>query len=368
MPHLWLRAETKPMEHRAALTPKTTNILLDAGFKITVERSSERIFDDEEYTAVGATLVPTLSWKTDAPADAYVVGLKELPENDDSPLRHTHVFFAHCYKNQGGWRDILGRFGAGGGTILDLEFLNDERGRRIAAFGYHAGFAGAAIGIDVWCQQQIEPAHKLGDVKPYSNEHELIKYTKARLEAAVAKRGSFPKVMVMGALGRCGSGSVDFAIKAGIPEDHIIRWDLAETMAGGPFPQILEADIFVNCIYLNAKIPPFFTREMLDGPRRLSVICDVSCDTTNPNNPIPVYTVNTTFDKPTVPVETTNPHPLDVVSIDHLPTLLPRESSEAFSSDLLPSLLELREPVRTRVWADAERLYNQKLAMSQIVE
>lgn len=48
-PHLWLRAETKPMEHRAALTPSTAKKLLDAGFKITVERSTQRIFDDEEY-------------------------------------------------------------------------------------------------------------------------------------------------------------------------------------------------------------------------------------------------------------------------------------------------------------------------------
>lgn len=37
------------MEHRAALTPSTCKTLLDRGFKITVERSPERIFDDEEY-------------------------------------------------------------------------------------------------------------------------------------------------------------------------------------------------------------------------------------------------------------------------------------------------------------------------------
>lgn len=49
IPHLWLRAETKPMEHRAALTPATVKKLMDAGFKITVERSDQRIFDDEEY-------------------------------------------------------------------------------------------------------------------------------------------------------------------------------------------------------------------------------------------------------------------------------------------------------------------------------
>lgn len=48
-PHLWLRAETKPMEHRAALSPAAAKELLDAGFKITVEKSTQRIFDDDEY-------------------------------------------------------------------------------------------------------------------------------------------------------------------------------------------------------------------------------------------------------------------------------------------------------------------------------
>ena len=32
------------------------------------------------------------------------------------------------------------------------------------------------------------------------------------------------------------------------------------------------------------------------------MVVDVSCDTTNPNNPIPIYEINTTFDKPTVDV------------------------------------------------------------------
>jgi len=75
----------------------------------------------------GCTLVPSLSWKT-APLDAYIIGLKELPENDNCPLAHTHIFFTHCYKNQAGWQYIIRRFIEGGGTILDLEYLNDERG------------------------------------------------------------------------------------------------------------------------------------------------------------------------------------------------------------------------------------------------
>ena len=88
------------------------------------------------------------SWRS-APLDAYIIGLKELPENDDSPLPHTHIMFAHCFKQQEGWKDVIGRFIKGKGTLLDLEFLM-VNGRRVAAFGYYAGFAGSAVGIDVW--------------------------------------------------------------------------------------------------------------------------------------------------------------------------------------------------------------------------
>ena len=51
-----------------------------------------------------------------------------------------------------------------------------------------------------------------------------------------------------------------------------------------------------------------------------------------------------------------------MVSIDHLPTLLPREASEQFSANLLPSLLELPNRQNARVWVEAENLYRAKLA------
>jgi len=81
---------------------------------------------------------------------------------------------------------------------------------------------------------------------------------------------------------------------------------MAETAKGGPFQEILDVDVFVNCIYLSSKIPSFVDHESISkaGPqRRLSVVVDVSCDTTNPNNPIPIYSINTTFSEPTVPVD-----------------------------------------------------------------
>ncbi|ORX65977.1 Formate/glycerate dehydrogenase catalytic domain-like protein [Linderina pennispora] len=345
------------MEHRACLSPEVCKKLIDAGFQITVECDKNRIFEDAEYSAVGCRLVPGDSWRT-APSDAIITGLKELPENDLTPLPHTHIMFAHCYKRQGGWKDVLSRFSNGKGLLYDLEFLQDASGRRVAAFGFYAGFTGSAVGIDAWCHQQLHPGTAYPEITPYPNEDVLIAETKAKL----AKIGKFPKVMVMGALGRCGSGAVSYARKAGIPEENIIKWDMAETAKGGPFQEIIDADIFVNCIYLSSQIPAFITQEQIDGERQLSVIVDVSCDTTNPFNPIPIYNVNTTFDKPLLDIETKNPKPLQLCSIDHLPTMLPREASNQFATDLLPTLMQLPERDTAPVWTGAEALYNEKVA------
>ena len=63
------------------MTPSTVKELLDAGYKVNVERSSLRIFNDSEFEKVGAQLVPEFSWR-DVPDDHIIIGLKELPESD----------------------------------------------------------------------------------------------------------------------------------------------------------------------------------------------------------------------------------------------------------------------------------------------
>jgi len=302
---------------------------------------------------VGCTLADHSSWP-DAPLDTPIIGLKELPVSS-MPLRHTHIQFAHCYKYQAGWQEVILRFHQGGGKLYDLEFLQDDSGRRVAAFGYHAGFAGAAVGALSWRNEG-----QIRDLRPYPNESAMVEAIRATFV------GHAPRVMVMGALGRCGRGAVELFRAAGVPEANILKWDMAETARGGPFDEILQVDIFVNCIYLSSSIPPFITIDQIAaaGPsRRLQTIVDVSCDTTNPYNPLPVYSVNTNFDDPVlfVDVGDKNP-PLQVVSIDHLPTLLPREASEQFSRDLLPSLKQLPHRESARVWVEAEALFHKKVA------
>ncbi|CCF47657.1 saccharopine dehydrogenase [Colletotrichum higginsianum] len=243
---LHLRSETKPLEHRSALTPSTTQALIKAGYTVNVERSPVRIFDDAEFEAVGATLVEEGSWET-APADHIIVGLKELEEKE-FPLKHVHVTFLH---GQGGFEKTLGRFPRGGGTLLDLEFLTNDSGRRVAAFGYHAGFSGAALALENWAWQLTHPGEPFPSVESYPNEDALIADVKKALDDGVAKNGGKkPRVIVIGALGRCGSGAVDMCTRAGVTD--IIRWDIQETQAKpGPYSEITESDIFVNCIYLS---------------------------------------------------------------------------------------------------------------------
>eukprot|EP01147_Barroeca_monosierra_P005389 gene5389-7136_t len=369
-PHLWLRAEVKPSEHRAALTPTACKELINLGFKISVESSTDpktkRCYSDEDYKSVGCDIVAKGSWPS-APRDTYIVGLKELPEEDTSPLTHKHIYFGHCYKGQGGWRELLRRFKSGDGMLLDMEFLIDADGRRVAAFGYMAGYTGAFVGLDVWIFHQLGNATAYPPLNAYPNEEELFNYLKPRFDEAKVACGRAPTVLVMGALGRCGTGACDFFVKAGIPEGNIKRWDLEETKKGGPFPEILDVDIFVNCIYLSKPIPPFVTQEMLDSENRaLSVVVDVSCDTSNPHNPIPFADKNTTFDEPTF---TINPKdgsgkPVHVVTIDHLPTLLPKESSDRYAADLLPTMQGLKEEGHP-VWARAIELYHKKVEEAQ---
>lgn len=250
-----LRSETKPLEHRSALTPTTVKALLDAGYKVNVERSPVRIFEDSEFEKVGATLVPEGSWP-EVPRDHIIIGLKELPENDTFPLKHTHVQFAHCYKGQGGWERVLRRFPDGGGTLLDLEFLA-ENGRRVAAFGYHAGFAGAALAVQAWSWQLTHGGQSLPGVKAYDNEDILLQQIRAELAEGEAKLGRKPRALVIGALGRCGRGAVDLFQKIGVPTENIVKWDLAETSAkSGPYLEIVESDM---CVGMRSELVDLLT-------------------------------------------------------------------------------------------------------------
>lgn len=360
--HVWVRAETKRGEARAGLSPAACAALLAQGFRVTVERSAQRGIPDAEYEAAGCAMAEAGAWRR-SPLDAIVFGLKELPEGDQSPLPRRHVFFAHAFKGQLGWRDTLGRFTRGGGSLYDLEFLNDDDGRRVAAFGRPAGEVGAALGLLAWAARALgEDLNAGGPLAPWASFDAMVRDVRARVEAARASSGAAaPEVLVVGALGRSGRGAAAVAEACGLAP---VCWDLEETKGGGPFQRMVECDVLVNCIYLPAgvRIPPFVTADMVRAAgRRLAVFVDVSADTTNPASPVPFYNEATTVDRPVLHLDCgADAPPLDIVAIDHLPTLLPAESTVAFSADLLPHLAGLADPAASGVWARAAKLFRDK--------
>ena len=346
MPHLWLRAESKPFERRVALAPAAARELVAAGFAVSVEECGNRVFDTRQYREAGGRIVPHASWP-DAPAECYVLGLKELPEPLPA-LRHRHIYFAHAYKQQSGWRQLLNKFADDGGQLFDLEYLLDDNGRRIAAFGYWAGFAGAALGM----MARLAQPGMVGPVGSYGNKDLLL----AELPDLPERSSRRPRAIIIGAKGRCGSGAAELCRFLDI---ETTLWDLEETTEGGPFPEILEHDIFLNCVFVRSAVPPFLTPDFLDRARRLSVIVDVSCDPFADYNPLPVYEQCTTFSRPAWRIRY---QPLlDLVAIDHLPSMLPEESSEDFSAQLLHVLLELPDG---RAWQRASKLFEEKKAQA----
>lgn len=338
MTHLWVRAEQRPNEERVGLTPEGAAALVRAGITVTVEESSVRAIPIDGYKAAGCAIAPENLWP-EAPADAIIFGLKELPE-DGTPLTHRHIMFGHAYKGQPAGQVLLKRFKAGGGTLYDLEYLVDEAGRRVAAFGYWAGFAGAAISLKAWAAQK--KGFLCGPVEKYASKQALLDALKAELPDAER-----PRAIIIGALGRVGTGAADLCSAMDVA---VTKWDMAETASGGPFPEILQHEIFLNCILARPGCPVFVPEDAKRAQRALTVIGDIACDPTSDFSPIKVYDQATDWLLPALRVW--DSPPLDVMAIDNLPSLLPVESSEDYAKQLLPSLLTL-DNLTAGVWGRA---------------
>ena len=342
MVHLWLRAEERPDEARTGLMPEGAAELIARGFRITVEESPTRAVPLQPYLDAGCAAAPAGSWRT-APPEAIVFGLKELPE-EAVPLVHRHILFGHAYKGQPAGQRLLARLREGGGVLYDLEALTDADGRRVAAFGYWAGYVGAAVALKAWAAQvqgricgalQVAPSRAVMRARLIHDIGDVLR----------------PDALVVGAKGRTGRGAADLLAEMQV---RMTLWDKDETAHGGPFPEVLGHELFVNCILAAPGCPVLVPADAREAPRRLRVIADIACDPAAAYSPI---RVNDRLTGPTRPARRLHDAPpLDVVAIDNLPALLPLESSRDFAAQLLPHLVTLGR-IDTGVWARARAAF-----------
>lgn len=334
---LWLRAEESQAERRAPLTPQDVEVLIENGTEVTVEKSAHRIFSSRAYAKVGAKLASAGEWRT-APRETVILGLKELPR-ESTPLHHTHVYFGHAFKGQPDGELLLRRFAEGGGQLLDLEYLVDARGERLAAMGYWAGFVGAALGVLSWVLRRRGKV--LPPLESFASSDQLLR--------RLLVEPNLPDLLVIGARGRCGAGAVDLVRALGLSHE---LWGREETQRPETTSRLLEFGVAVNCVENAEPRVPLLTPEALAGKRRLSVLSDVTCDVGNPCNLFPLSDTGTTVEQP---VREVAPG-FDLIAIDRLPALLPFEASRDFSAQLLPLLLGAKE-----VWERARRTFEDHL-------
>lgn len=342
VPTILLRSEERASERRTPITPQGAAELQAAGLRVLVESSPVRVFTDQEYAAAGLPIVPAGSWVT-SPTDTVVVGIKELPP-EPAELRHRHVFFGHAYKGQHDAEELLQRFVAGGGQLLDLEYLVNDDGRRVVAFGYWAGFVGASLAALSLAGRLTVPLQPL-----------LLDDLAGQLEDAAAGL-SGASAVVTGAWGRAGRGATDALHLAGVEVD---RWDRDDT-ASLDSDALVGHDLLVHCVHADTPQPPFLVEADRDRPgRRLRVLADVTADVTSDLNLLPVSDRHTTWPEPVRRIWD-DPVPLDAIVIDNLPSLLPLQASEDFSKGLVPLLPGLF--TGEQVWQRAAEVFAQAVA------
>lgn len=130
--------ETKvPIDNRVAFSPKQMAQLQNdyPEHQFVVQRSDVRAFADEEYQDAGLSLVEKVD-------DCDILfGIKEAQIETLIPNKH-YIFFGHIAKMQAYNRPLLQAFINKGITFTDYEYMVDDAGIRVCAFGWWAGIVG----------------------------------------------------------------------------------------------------------------------------------------------------------------------------------------------------------------------------------
>ncbi len=327
----WMRDEARSTERRAPLTPPDAAYLISKGFEIHVEKSTKRIFPIMDYQNAGCFIKASGTW-INAPVDTIILGLKELPDTPPE-LRHSFIHFAHLFKKQTGWETEIARFKRGGGSLYDIEYLVDNNKRRVAAFGYWAGWIGAAVGLWRLLERRAQLNIISKGLSVFPSQEDVTLTLRSLLEQG---SGPLPTSIVIGAKGRSGTGATDCLQAAGIP---VTRWDMEET-ANLDRAALLSHDLLVNCVLVNGPGLLLATPDDLRAPgSNLKVLSDVACDPLSDFNPLPVYKAPTRWTQPFLKIgQTTKGDDIEITAIDNLPSLLPGPSSADFSTQFVKSL------------------------------
>jgi len=360
-----LRETRNPPDRRVPLTPAQIINLGEnypqVGF--FVQPGDFRCFTDDEYRSMRIPLPEDLS-NCD-----ILMGIKEVDKSTFIPGK-TYMFFAHVGKKQPQNREMFRVMAEKGITLVDYEYLTDNEGKRIIAFGRWAGIVGAfnglrAVGISTK-RFNLKPAHQCYDLNEMLADLKQVDLVPGfRILITGGGRVANGAMETMSACNLEQVDPVDFLkIKFEVPvicrigPEHYTRhktsnifnfnhfYENSEEYESAFLPFTRVADLLITGHYWDPRSPVFFTKEDMRKPDfRISVIADISCDV---NGPIPstlrpttisdpFYGYNPHLEKEEPPFA--NPSSIIVMSIDNLPGELPRDASSDFGNQLIQHTL-----------------------------
>ena len=391
MSNIGIRHEDKyKLERRSPLVPADVINLVQQGIEISVEASEKRIFTDEEFENAGAKISEILDHCN------VILGVKEMPI-DYFQAGKVYVFFSHVIKGQPYNMPMLKSLMKSGSTLIDYEKIEDSNGRRLIFFGRYAGLAGMINTLwAVGKRYQI-----LGFENPFSQLKQAFQYSSleeakseiGRVAEQIRKNGlpeeMEPLIIAVSGDGNVSQGALEIAqllngvtitplqlrsreypsegsvmIVNILPEhylshkegdkfdlmDYITNPDQYESSIEELLPDI---NVFVNGIYWDDRYPKLIKKEWLVEQEKsnnlhLKVIGDITCDvhgsvectekSTEIEDPVFIYDPSADGYKMGF-----NGKGIAVMAVDILPSELPREASEHFSTALKPFMKSIAD-------------------------
>lgn len=366
-----IRERKTPPDTRVPLAPKQCQQLLQqSDFELLVEPSPIRCFKDEDYQALGIPL------SSDMESCDVLMGVKEVPIEALIPGK-TYFFFSHTIKEQPYNQKLLQAALHKKITLIDYEVITDEWGRRLIAFGRFAGMVGAHNGVLMYGRRTGD--FDLPRMKDFYDYEAAQTYYRDQLQLP-------PMRIVLTGTGRVGQGAAqvlrDMGIRQVSPNDFLVKKykepvfallmsdDYAARKDGSAFdkddfhlsPDLFKStfkpftkvcDLMINGVYWDNKAPSFFTLDdMREDDFSIQAVADITCDIA-PVSSIPSTVRSSTIADPIFgfdPIKEEeiapfSPEGVDMMTIDNLPSELPRDASEAFGQMFIERVLpELLDP------------------------
>jgi alanine dehydrogenase len=359
-----LRETKTPPDRRTALTPMQCLEFKKKfpDIELFIQSSNIRAFKDNEYIEPGLNVVHSLEMCD------ILIGIKEVNIFDLIEGK-TYMFFSHTAKEQKHNQKLLQSLLERNIKMIDYEYLTDNRGARLVAFGAWAGLVGAYNSL-------IAFGKKFGlyELKRAFECHDSVEMfeelNKIQLPAI--------KIVITGG-GRVAQGAERILNHAGVikisPEDFLNPLKVydypvysqldpqyyVERIDGETFdlqhffknpkmynsifkPFLKSADIYIACHFWDEYAPMFFKREdMLEKEFKTKIIADVSCDIGGPIPSTlraseianPFYGYNPENGEETAPFDKNS---VTVMAIDNLPGEVPRDASDYFSRKLIENI------------------------------